>query len=490
MKLRNTYLQLIFLGVLFLTPFFASADYAGQKTDFYVDTTYGVTDAMKVSSTLIADTTNAYFYVDNDWYNSKNETEKGDIKSSLQALGTEFSDNIYPKLTRAYGSEWIPGIDGDRKITVLLYPMKDNNQGYVRNIDEYEKTVNPMSNQREMVYLNVDTLDSSLLNSYLAHEFTHVIEFNQKERRTGEPEQTWLNELRAEYAPTLLGYNDVVSEDNYLRKRAATFLNNPFDSLTEWKGELADYGVISIFGHYLVDQYGLDILSNSLIISSKVGIPSINEALARKGVKDRFSDIFTNWAIASYLNDCTSNKRYCYSNPNLINIHVVPFNNFIPYTGESTLSVGQTISNWSANWQKFSGANQSLIASFDGRSQAGIKVYYITRDYSGNYTVKELTLDSLKKGEISVSNLGTDIASLMIIPSIQNENVSPDIQTHYSYSITISTIKDAATSDTGNNNVNLPFPVDKPISQMNREELLMVLLKLIIYLVTQGKLHF
>ena len=490
MKFRNTYLQLVLLFAILLIPTFASADYVGKGAEFFIEAKYGLTDAYKLEATLQADSSNAYFYIDNNWFNSKTEIEKKDIKSKLGYLGAEFENNIYPALTRAYGSEWIPGIDGDRKITVLLYSMKESVKGYVRNIDEYEKIVAPMSNQREMVYLNAEMIDDPLLNDYLAHEFTHLIQFNQKEKRTGDAEEVWLNELRAEYAPTIVGYSDTTNENSYLRKRVTAFLNNSSDSLTGWKGEVSDYGAISMFGHYLVDQYGLDILSDSLRISSKTGIDSINEALSRKGIQDRFKDVFANWIIASYLNDCTINKRYCYKNPNLTNLHVIPFNNFIPYTSESTLSISQTISNWSANWQKFSGANKSLVVNFDGKYQDGFKVFYIIRDYSGKYEVKELTLDNQKKGQLSISNLGTDIASLILIPFVQDIDSPANNQSYYSYSITISTLNNTTTTPVEDNSVKLPFAIDKPLNQMNREELLIVLLKVIIYLASQGKLQF
>ncbi|MDD4531559.1 MAG: hypothetical protein PHH21_02520 [Candidatus Pacebacteria bacterium] len=486
MNFRNIYFKFILLVVLFV-PVLASADYEKQGADFFIDPNYGKSDASKIAATLQVNTDSAYFYVDDNWFNSKTETEKNDIRSKLNYLGGEFASNIYPKLTMAYGQEWTPGIDGDRKITVLLYSMKDSVKGYVRNVDEYEKTVNPFSNQREMIYLNADKVSDSLASSYLAHEFTHLIEFNQKERRTGNPEETWLNELRAELAPTIVGYNDTVSENNYLRKRAASFINNPSDSLLGWKGESSDYGTISMFGHYLMDQYGVDILSDSLRVSSKRGIDSINEALSRKGTKDTFADIFTNWSIASYLNDCTYNKRHCYKNENLVSIHVIPFSNFIPYTGESSLSVSQAFANWSANWQKFSGSNKSLVIDFDGRRTTGLKVIYIIRDYSGGYEVKELTLDSLKKGTIQLSNLGTDKASLIMIPLIENRDFV-SYGNDFLYSITVSTAAGTADDPADPGNISLPFALDKPLNQMNKEELLMVLIRLIIYLVLQGRL--
>jgi len=36
--------------------------------------------------------------------------------------------------------------------------------------------------------------------------------------------------------------------------------------------------------------------------------------------------------------------------------------------------------------------------------------------------------------------------------------------------------------------IELPFEIDKPLNQMNREELLMVIIRTIIYLLVQGRL--
>ena len=89
-----------------------------------------------------------------------------------------------------------------------------------------------------------------------------------------------------------------------------------------------------MFGHYLVDQYGTKILSDSLK-SNDVGIASINDALQEEGIAVTFSDIFNNWTIASYINDCSVGMQYCYSNKNLTGVHVVPFSNYIPFSGDA-----------------------------------------------------------------------------------------------------------------------------------------------------------
>lgn len=492
MKIRNIYLQLIlFFTILAFVPLITRAYSVGQGSVFFVDSSFSPVYSNSVSATLQRESASFYFYFENQWFNSKTKEEKENINSILTDLSQEFISNIYPKLTTTFGTEYTPGIDNDRKITILFYPMKDTAVGYTRNIDEYEKTVAPYSNQREMIYLNTDIIDSPLLKEYLAHEFTHLIEFNQKEKRIGKPDDVWLSEAIAEYAVTFLGYNNPKDENSYIKKRISAFLNKPYDSVVEWDNEPYDYGSVSMFVHYLVDQYGIDILIDSLRISEKTGIDSINDILQKRGLTERFKDIFNNWVIASYLNDCSYNRNYCYKNDNLKDVHIIPFSNFIPFSMESTLSINQTVSNWSAHWQKFSGANKTLTLAFDGRNQNYFKVLYIIRNYSDTYEIKELKLDANNKGEIVIPNMGIDKASVMVIPLVENPNLSASNNSDFYYSITATTSNNSSNNNTvDNNDIKLPFAIDKPLNQMNKEELLIVLLKVIIYLVSQGKLKF
>jgi len=389
------------------------------------------------------------------------------------SLSNEFESVIYPKATALYGTEWNPGIDKDSKITLLFYPMKEEMRGYFRNIDEYEKIVAPLSNQREILYLNSDNIYNPFLNEFLAHEFSHLIMFNQKERKYGKSEDVWLNEARAEYLITYLGYNQ--RENSYLDTRIKEFLDKPSDSLTQWDNDVYDYGVANMFIHYLVDQYGVEVLTES-IKTNKAGVESIDYALSALGRQKTFADIFADWAIASYLNDCSYSQRYCYKNSKLSKVQLIPSNNFLPLSGESSLSIGQTLSPWSVQWQKFSGARSDVRIDFDGRSQSNLRVLYIIKDFSGKYEVREMTLDGNKRGTVSVLGMGKDKSSVVIIPVALN---SPN-SLFYSLSL--------ATFVQNPEQAQLPFEISKPLNQMNREELLSVLLRLIIYLLLQGKL--
>ncbi|KKS17941.1 MAG: hypothetical protein UU76_C0029G0007 [Parcubacteria group bacterium GW2011_GWC1_41_7] len=327
------------------------ADEVGDKRFFYINSSYDQAEREKINAVLVRSTGRLYFYIDEGWWNTENQVAQ---KEYLDLLGVEFENRIYPILSSFYGREWIPGIDNDIKITALLHPMKKEAGGYFRSNDEYEKIQVSDSNEREMVYLNAEYLDNStLIKSFLAHEFVHLITFNEKTIKNGIEEETWLDEARAEYASTLLGYDDKY-QGSILEKRVQYFLEKPNGPLTEWNNTKYDYGRISMFTHYLADHYGVGILRDSLNYS-KAGIESINYALKKNGYNKKFIDIFGDWVVAVVINDCNYGSTYCYLNKNLKNIYINPIINFLPVTGNSTLTMSDGAKAWSGNWYKIIG---------------------------------------------------------------------------------------------------------------------------------------
>jgi hypothetical protein len=409
---------IIFYGVLFLlSPLFAKAASLGDNIKFFVQSSYDFSQRQEISATMRASCDKAYFYVDDNWWDNVPITEKTGISNNLSSLATEFCSKIYPTLTGRFGSEWKPGIDQDEKITVLIEQMADGSGGYFNSGDEYSKIQNPVSNQREMVYLNASYLSSGNAKAYLAHEFIHLITFNQKEKIYGTEEETWLNEGRAEYAPTLMGYDNPY-DGSYLQQRVKIFLEKPSDSLTEWKGIKDDYGALNIFMQYLVGHYGIDILSDSLK-SQKTGISSINEALLKRGYKEDFSKIFTNWTIAVFLNNCFLGENYCYLNANLSGFKIVPSIYFLSLVGESSFSINYSTPEWAGNWYKIIGGKGKLTLEFDGSDSGNFRVYYLLCNYQGSCEINQMNLDSAEKAKITITDFSTKYSSLVLIPSVQ-----------------------------------------------------------------------
>ncbi|MDI6591335.1 MAG: hypothetical protein QME61_00100 [Patescibacteria group bacterium] len=413
-------LKLIFIGVVFLAiPLFAHADIQGQQETFNIDSSYDIENRNQLMATLRKITDHLYFYIDDAWWQKLSSSQKEKIDQALTDLGYEFQNKIYPILTSTFGSEWKPGIDNDERITILIHEMIEEAGGYFNSGDEYSKAQNPKSNQREMVYLNAQHLDKPNIKSSLAHEFLHLITFNQKEKKQKVSEEIWLNEARSEYAPTLLGY-DQIFEGSNLQMRINNFIDKPYDSLTEWQNLRYDYGVINLFIQYLVDHYGVEILVDSLK-SPLIGIPSINEALAKRGFEQDFSQIFTDWTIAVLVNNCSLGPRYCYLNKNLKDFRVIPTTNFLPMLGEGKLSVTYATPNWTGNWHKIIGGKGILELEFDGQDEVNFKVPYVLCLNSEQCSIDFLSLDKEQKGKITISDFGEKYTSLTIIPSLQTK---------------------------------------------------------------------
>ncbi len=405
---------------------------------FNIDEGYDSVARSQLSAVLVKTTSQNYFYIEKGWWDSQVPAKQSEILGNLGVLSQEFESKIYPTLTSTFGSEWKPGVDGDNKISILFHSMRDDFGGYFRTVDEYIKLQAPTSNEREILYLATNKIDDLYqLKVLLAHEFTHLITFNQKNKAFDLEDDTWLNEARADYSTTVLGYNDNYSS-SILRERVRDFLENSTDSLTEWKDTKYDYAVNSLFTNYLVDHYGINVLADSLK-SKSVGIASINEALKKSGFQDDFSQIFSNWTIAVFVNDCLLGEKYCYLNQNLKNIHLVPSLNFLPIGGSSFLSVTNLTKNWTGNWQKIFGGNGTLKIDFGSLRGLSFQVPYIIQDKLGKISVNFLSLDKDQKGQITVNDFGKQNISVILMPFLQSKTTNfTDNEPTYPYTFTAS----------------------------------------------------
>lgn len=417
--MRNMRLCFLLFALFFLlgSVFVLEANAQAQTQSFFVDDSYDLYGRKEVDATLVRTSTLAYFYVERSWWEDQSSRNQNDLRIALFDLGQEFDNRIYPVLTSTFGSEPKPGIDGDERITILIHEMGDEAGGYFRSGDVYEKLRSPGSNEREMLYVNSEQIMNEEAKSFLAHEFVHLITVNQKDLLRRVSEEVWLNEARAEYAPTLLGYDDVYQGSN-LERRVRDFLSRPSDSLTEWLNSKEDYGVVNLFAQYLVDHYGVQILIDSLQ-SSQVDILSINEALLKNGFQKDFTQLFANWVVAVLVNDCSLGEYYCYKNTHLKDFRVTPIPYFIP-RAETIFSTYYTTPFWSGNWHRFTGGGQKFTLEFKGISSADFKVPYVICDANYECSVEFFSLDEEQKGTIAFPEFDTQYNSLTIAPFLSS----------------------------------------------------------------------
>lgn len=431
-KIKFYFLPLFLIAAYFL-PNFALADTLGDSRVFNVDSYYDVSGRTKITANLKYVSDRAYFYVEADYFNSLAAAEQADFQNKLAALTSSFDQAIYPKLTSVFGSEPNPGVDNDSKMTVLVEKMFQTAGGYFLNVNGYPKSGAADSNEREMVYVNaVHLAAGDNTKAFLAHEFQHLISFNQKEKIRGVSEEVWMNELRSEVAPTISGFDEPYAGSN-LESRSIKFFNNPYDSLIDWSQSVDDYASVNIFGQYLLGRFGETIFSK-MTQSAKTGIESVDEALASLGKTEKFDDVFADFSAANFLNDCSATPAagraasvYCYANQNLKSLILSPKTTLALGAGQSTALQDQVIY-WSNRGYKFNYSGpadkKTLVLKFASEANANFYVPYVVKDWTGKNSVGVFPVNQ-GNGEISVPDFGGGNSSVLIMPFSRRRNGLP-----------------------------------------------------------------
>lgn len=471
-------IKLILVLGIFLFGFTINASpsaKAAEAKNFLIDQTYDVQGRNSITATSRIIGPNAYYFVDDFYWNSINSQAQNTLIANITALANEFDNTIYPKMHQFYGEEWNPGIDGDKKIYILLTDIKNDTAkgsygGYFsttneyskilldeykknqlealekekrtdlaagKNIDSYAQKENEINsiftNEKELLYLNINFIDKPDIKSFLAHEFQHMINWNEKSKISNANEEVWLNEALSEYAPTALGYDNIY-KGSALESSVNDFNRNPSDSLTEWKNTNHDYSSVNIFMQFLVGRYGTNILK-SITTTPKTGIAAINDALQKIDRQANFSNVFSDWVITNYFNGQTiQNKKYSYANPNLNyeNLHISASSSFMLYSNNMAKSSiaknEENIKDWSGKWYQFisspilSVPGQTLEISLKSdASDAHFQIAYVIENIGGGLTLKNYDLRGNQNGNIYIDNFGTTVKSVTLMPTSERK---------------------------------------------------------------------
>lgn len=236
-----------------------------------------------ITATLLATSAHAYFYVDN--------ALAGD-PAAAQAAADDFDANVWPRVTAVFGEPAIPGIDGDPRIIVLQADLGGAVGGYYSGDDAYLRSVRPLSNEAEMVYLD-RTLKpgGAAFSVVLAHEFQHLIHANDDP-----DEEAWVNEGLSEDAAILVGGAG---------STIASFEAKPQTQLNFWdsEGSAPHYGASAAFNRYLASRFGGDALLGAIARQPRDGTAGIDQFLSAIGQPLRFRDVFADWIAANVLNE-------------------------------------------------------------------------------------------------------------------------------------------------------------------------------------------
>lgn len=248
----------------------------------------------QISAKLVYQTSHLYFWAE--------EGVDYDYDEIVELTDT-FEYQIYPTDRELFGSEWTPGVDNDEHLAIVYAHNLGSAAGYFSGTDSLMPDVKRYSNVSEMFYLSADytDLDSSFTYGVLAHEFQHMIHWNQDRNET-----TWLNEGLSELAVDVNGF-DVGGFDSL-------FAYNPDLQLTFWPGDeqgnsSPHYGASYLFTKYLLSQFGSQTIKE-VVEDQRDGMMSLDEVLADKvDTETEDADVhpadlaFQNWTIANFLQD-------------------------------------------------------------------------------------------------------------------------------------------------------------------------------------------
>lgn len=193
--------------------------------------------------------------------------ETGITVEKAEMLGKEFNENIYGLVTDNFASE--SDVNGGGRVDILCFDIEDNFTevgsssyvgGYFSNGDLFSLAENTNSNVREIFYIDTypsmgtdkENPDVSKVYSTLAHEFQHMVNYNQNcivEKNTHGMD-TWLNEALSLAAEQMYNGTQTNRIDFY---NGSTVVGGG-RSLLEWDNDLADYSLSYLFSQYLRTQ--------------------------------------------------------------------------------------------------------------------------------------------------------------------------------------------------------------------------------------------
>lgn len=272
-----------------------------------------------VTATLITVTDHAYMWLDNRWLSI---IDRAQLIRSAQ----RFSNEIYARDRSLFGSELSPGIDCDPRIHILNLSGTAAG-GYFWSVDQFPKAVRSDSNEKDVLYIDVENnggpsaVGSDYYDGTIAHEFQHLILYHQDPN-----EDTWISEGMSELAMSLNNADSPVD---------AVAAQAPEVQLNAWPdGGVADarhYGTAYSFMLYVWDRFG-DRGVQTLAGESANGLAGVQAMLDQLEPGKSVDDFVADWLTARLIDDPSiDGGRYGYAKVDRAKVTPRPANRNYPY---------------------------------------------------------------------------------------------------------------------------------------------------------------
>jgi hypothetical protein len=341
----------------------------GDRESFFVEreTTFGGT----VNATLQNVSKHAYF-----WVEDRAALGNGDMDRAAK----RFEDEVYDNVRRVFGPEPNPGIDGDPHIHILhAYDLGEGTIAFFIPSDRYPRAVVPGSNEREILYVNLDAIDrvgDDLYTRTLAHEFQHLIQNNVDPN-----EFNWTDEGLALVAERIAGFDDAPERLDFL-----STTDTPLNTWPVADDTFPNYGANYLFYLYLWEQLGEENFSR-VVQSPHNGLEAVSHGLREQGAPRTAEELFSDWTVANLVNDPTvSDGRFGYQTARAGGVRPTQRISINPF------SESNKIPQYSATYYDLAGSGQ-LNLTFQGdpsaslipdRSHSGEAMWWASRGDNSN----------------------------------------------------------------------------------------------------------
>jgi hypothetical protein len=310
--------------------------------------------------------------------------------SSITSLADSFRDNVIPKTDDIYGAP--TDVDGNGKILIMLYDIKDGGTaqtgfvgGYFFSVNLFDQTEIPSiyrSNEAEMVFIDCNevSITSAYTKSVLAHEYQHLVGYvDRRLRQNKGTMQTWINEGLAEHASyDVYGQSAIQGRFHFLSDNSGF---DPTTSLIHWNSSLTDYSYSATFINFIVNKVAVE----------KTFLTSLNQSTGgdHLALGSLLSGIYTGTDVERF------NKAfYDYSVHGLFEVQTGIFPSVTKGSSNTT--------------GKFSGIGFRSSSSYN---QQGYVPVFLKYDTASSISVTNAALMDISTSTLSIANSVSNLAA-------------------------------------------------------------------------------
>ncbi len=208
-------------------------------------------------------------------------------QEALELTARTFDETLFPYVRDTFGL----GKGPEGRITIL-HAKLSKLAGYFGGADQLPSSVDPLSNERTMLYLSTSLeVGSPAYLSTLTHELQHLVHYPIDRN-----EATWVEEGLSELAARGRGYPGLP---------VSRYLSRPGTSVTRWLidpgRQLPHYAGASLFMSYLAGRTGGLASIGQLVEAPANGARGVQQYLDTLAPGVEMEELFADWAVANYV---------------------------------------------------------------------------------------------------------------------------------------------------------------------------------------------